>query len=132
MRDRGCAGMNRRLCRRRLFLGAKRPGLPLAVPGWQIFIRGQAREIISGVDVGLWVCERRIVHIPALLSPRIKDDFFPGVVRMKRGDHALGGVIEEDRAHADADVGLEAMRVGKKWFELSDGFAFVIEYCPTT
>src|SRR5262245_23483073 len=51
---------------------------------------------------------------------------------MKRGDNAFGGVIEEDRAHADADVRLEAMRVGKEWFELSDGLAFVIEYCPTT
>src|SRR5262245_37463585 len=101
------------------------------MPGRQIVVIRQAVEEISHVWIGFRVGNKnRVVDVPGFLPPRVEDYFFPGVVGMQRGDHALDRIIEEHRADADAHVELEAMSVGEKWLVLADWLTLVIEDRP--
>src|SRR5215204_2718603 len=114
-----------------LLLGAEGSGLALCIPRGQVFGLGQALEEISNIRVGFGIGDQhRVIDVPALLPPRIEDDLFPSVIWMKGGDNTGSRIVEEDRAHADRYVKLEAVSVGKKWFELADRIAFIIEHRP--
>ena len=74
-----------------------------------------------------------VVYVPAFLSPRCEDDLFVGVIRMKCGDHALHGIVEQDRR--DTGIGhlrfrFVQVRAAEEGFVLFDRLALVVEDCP--
>src|SRR5207249_4168133 len=87
----------------------------------------------DGADIGFGPGvghQHGVVDIPSLLSPRIKDYPFPRVVGMQSGNHTFDGVVEEHWADADANIELEAVRVGKERLVLADRLALVVEDGP--
>lgn len=101
------------------------------MPSRQVFVVGKASKEIANIGIGPGVGDqRRIIDIPTLLSPRIEHDLIPRVVGMQRGNHTLGGVIEQVRR----DAGIRhlalffiEMRRAEERFVLFDWLAFVVE-----
>src|SRR5689334_19808206 len=52
------------------------------------------------------------------------------MVRMERGNHAPGRIVEEHRAHPDARTELMAMRGAEERLELANRLALVVEDRP--
>ena len=80
--------------------GPKRSGLTLRIPRRQVFGLGQPLEEFAHIWIGLGIGDQRgVVDIPALLSPGIEHDLFPGVIGVQGGDHTFDGIVEKRRAH---------------------------------
>ena len=100
------------------------------VPGGQIVSLQQAPEEAADVGVVLWIgLQDRIIYVPRLLSPRIEDDFFIGMVGMQGGDDAFNRVVEQDRRDAGhGHLWLFFIKVcaAEEGLVLFDGLPFVI------
>ena len=77
------------------------------MPGGEVFRIRQASKESLDVIVCLGVTRDGVVDVISRLLPRIEDDFFPGVIRVQRGDDPFDGIVEQDRADPYADVELE-------------------------
>jgi hypothetical protein len=107
------------------------PGLP--VGRLALEVGGDiAADVGIGVRVaGLLVARRAgVVDIPGGLLPGIEDHFLVSVVRVQRGDDALGRVIEQHRADAVDGIELEAMRRAEERLVLANRLALVVEDGP--
>jgi hypothetical protein len=72
------------------------------VPGGQIVVLEQLAEKIAHVRVFGRVGQHCVVDIEAGLSPGVKDDLFPGVVGVQRGNHAPEGIVKDRRGAPSA------------------------------
>src|SRR5262249_40453859 len=104
----GHSGRTRMHCRAQgssLLCGAQCAALALGKPYWQVVRVGETGEKVAYIRVGFRIFDKDcIIHIPSILAPRTENDFFPSVVRMQRGNDAFDGIVEHNRADADANV----------------------------
>ncbi len=107
------------------------PRLPACGLGLEV-LGDIAADVGVGARVaGLRVARRAgVVDVVGGLLPRIENHLPVGVVGVQRGDDALGRVVEQHRADADADIELEAVGVGEEGLELADRLALVVEHRP--
>ena len=110
------------------------PGLPGR--GLRLEVLGHvALDVGVGARVaGLPIARRAgVVDVVGGLLPGVEHDLLVGVIRVQRGDDALGRVVEQHRADADRDAELEADRaVGRaeEGLVLADRLALVVEDGP--
>src|SRR5947207_15123534 len=78
------------------FVRAFLPVASLLMPRQQIVRSRETLKELADIRIGLRIrLGDGVVHIPALLPPRIEHDFFVGVVRMERRHPSLNMVVEE-------------------------------------
>ena len=108
------------------------PGLP-GRRGWRLEVLGDvAADVGVGARVaGLGVARRAgVVDVVGGLLPGVEHHLLVGVVRVQRGDDALGRVVEQHRADADRDAELEAVGGAEERLVLADRLALVVEDGP--
>ena len=107
------------------------PGLPVVRLALEVGGDIAADVGIAARVAGLLIARRTgVVDIPGGLLPGIENHFLVSVVRVQRGDNALGRVVEQDRADAGLHAIFEVMRGAEERLVLTDRLALVIEDGP--
>ena len=125
MRDGGRVGVFGGLFCRDLFRGSRGAIDPLLIPGRQIVRVGKAAEEFASIRVCLRIERHRVIDVVCRLLPGIEDDLFVSVIRMKRGDDALDGIIEQRAADAPF-LDPEPRCCAEEGLVLPDRLAFVV------
>ena len=131
MGDGGRVRVDRCLFRGSLFMWPQLTVLPRLMPGGEVLRIRQAGKESLDVIVCLGVTRDGVVDVIRRLLPRIEDDFFPGVIRVQRGDDPLDRIVEQDGADAGVrHLALFFVEMGRaeEGLVLPDRLAFVVEH----